>query len=423
MDTKTTSANSHRLTIKILIAMAVGILTGLAIQWLPLSQPTRSFIVDNVLQIGGQLFLNLIKLLVIPVVFVSLVYGSSSLGNFKKLGRVGGKTILLYLATTVIAVTIALVLASLFQVGYGLSLQSPSQFVTQSPLSFSGMIINLIPENPFKALAEGNLLQVIVFSLLLGIAISLSGDRGKRVMEAFSSLNSVLLKLVLMIMQLVPYGVFFLLASLFAKMGFQAIAQLVGYFFAVIVILIIQLFIIYSLILSFLGRLNPVIFFRKMYAAMIFAFSVSSSLASIPVVLETVEARLGVKNAIASFVIPLGATINMDGTAIMQGAATVFIANAYNVHIGFAGYLTVVIMAALASIGTAGVPSIGLITLAMVLQQVGLPVEGIALILGVDRLLDMARTAVNISGDSMVACLVGKSEKAFDINIYKNMKL
>jgi len=418
-----TQTNNHRFTIKIVIGMLLGIVIGLAIKWIPFADATREFLINNIFQLCGQLFLNLIKLLVIPIVLVSLVYGVASLGNLSKLGRIGGKSLILYILTTVIAVMLGLCFASLFHVGHGLALPRPTGFVMQPPPALTSILVNIIPQNPFKALVAGNMLQVIVFALLLGIAIAASGEKGKRVAKGFGSVNDVLLKLIMMIMQLAPYGVFFLLATLFAQVGFHVIGHLLGYFFVVLLVLLIQLTVTYSVILSVIGRLNPMPFYRKMYTAMLFAFSISSSNASIPLVLRTVEFRLGVKNSVASFVIPLGATINMDGTAIMQGVATVFIAQAYNLNIGWGGYFIVVGMATLASIGTAGVPGIGLITLAMVLQQVGLPVEGIALIIGVDRLLDMVRTAVNISGDSMIACIVGKSENAFSEKIFNNLKL
>lgn len=415
--------NNHRFTIKIIIGMLFGIVVGLAIKWIPFAEATRGFLINNIFELFGQIFLNLIKLLVIPIVLVSLVYGMASLGNLKKLGRVGGKSLLLYIITTGIAVVLGLLLASLFHVGRGLSLPKPVEFVMQPPPALTSILTNIFPQNPFKALAQGNMLQVIVFALLLGIAIAASGEKGKRVGKAFGALNEVLLKLVMMIMRLAPYGVFFLLAALFARVGFRVIGHLLGYFFVVLLVLAMQLIATYSTILVVIGRLSPLPFYRKMYAAMLFAFSISSSNASIPVVLRTVEFRLGVKNSVASFVIPLGATINMDGTAIMQGVATVFIAHAYNLNMGWGGYFIVIGMATLASIGTAGVPGVGLITLAMVLQQVGLPVAGIALIIGVDRLLDMTRTAVNIAGDSMIACIVGKSEKAFNLKRYNNLKL
>ncbi len=413
----------HRFTINILIGMFLGILAGLAIKWIPFSVEAKAVIVDDILNVAGQIFLRLIFLLVVPIVLVSLICGSSSLGDFKQLGRIGGKSVLLYILTTGIAVTIALLVASLFRVGYGLDMALPAAYVPKAPPSFSEVLINFVPKNPFNALANGIMLQIIVFALLVGIAISAVGEKGELLARFFKSTNEVLLKLILMIMKTVPYGVFFLLAKLFATIGFSAFDDLLLYFFCVLLVLAIQLLACYPILIFLLARLNPFIFLRKMYSAMLFAFSVSSSTASIPIVLETVEKRLGVYNSVAAFIIPLGSTINMDGTAIMQGVATVFIAHAYHISIGVVGYITVIVMAILASIGTAGVPGVGLITLALVLNQVGLPVQGIMLIIGIDRLLDMARTAVNISGDSMIATIVAKTENKLSLDIYRDRSL
>lgn len=413
---------SHRFTIKIIIGMTVGIVVGLAIKWIPFSQSLRDILADDIFKTGGKIFLNLIQLLVVPIVLVSLVSGSSSLGDMRHLGRVGGKTIILYLCTTAFAITLAIGIASFFQIGHGLTLTT-QQTVKPTVVSIKDVFVDIFPSNPFQALTNGKMLQVIVFALLFGIALAATGERGKKVADLFHSTMEVLIQLINIIMETAPYGVFCLMAALFAQVGFNLIAHLIGYFGVVLLVLLVQLFGTYTLLLRFLGRLNPIIFFRKMYTAMLFAFSVSSSNASIPIVLRTVESRLGVGNAVASFVIPLGSTVNMDGTAVMQGVATIFIANAFHIAIGLKGYLIVILMATLASIGTAGVPSVGLITLAMVLQQVGLPMQGIALIIGVDRLLDMMRTAVNIAGDSMVACLVGKSEQTFNETTFNDLTL
>ncbi len=415
------SPKRFNLTIQIIMGMLLGMIVGLAIKFSPLASETVAIIADDVLQVGGQIFINLLKMLVVPVVFVSLICGVSSI-DIKKLGKVGGKTLLLYVFTTALAISIAIFIASLFGVGNGIDLSTASQFKIPDPVSLKSVILNIFPTNPFKALTDSSMLQIIIFALFFGATLSVSGKPGQRLLSVFQDANEVIMKLILIIMKLAPYGVFCLIAALFAKEGFRLIGQLIGYFSTVMVVLAIQLFVVYPILLRFLAGLNPVIFFKKMYAAMLFAFSVASSNASIPVVLETVEKKLGVKNSIASFVIPLGATINMDGTSIMQGVATVFIAHAYHIDIGLIGYLTVIGMATLASIGTAGVPSVGLITLTMVLHQVGLPVEGIALIIGVDRLLDMTRTAVNISGDSTVACVVGKSEGHMDMDIFNDPK-
>jgi len=413
--------NNHvktpHLTLKILVAMVLGLLIGLGIRHLPLSFQVESILVDGILKTGGTIFITILKMLVVPVVFVSLVCGSSSL-EVRKLGRVGFKTLLLYLFTTAVAIALALAIASALGIGKDLHLETAGAFTAKAAPSFKQIIIGLVPSNPFKALVQGEMLQIIMFSLLLGVAISLSGKAGERIAAIFRDLNSVIIHFIIMVMRITPYGVFCLIAALVAKQGFGLIDDLLGYFIVVLLVLGVHAAVTYTSLLRFVGRLNPLIFFRKMYTAMLFAFSVSSSNASIPVVMETVRDKLGVNNAIASFVIPLGATVNMDGTAIMQGVATVFIANAYHIHLGLSGYLIVILMATLSSIGTAGVPSVGLITLAMVLRQVGLPVEGIGLIIGVDRLLDMTRTAVNIAGDSTVACIVGKSEAGLDEKIY-----
>jgi len=410
----------HSFTFKVVMGMLLGIVVGLAIRWIPFSDSVRGFLTNDILQVGGSIFINIIKMLVVPIVLVSLICGSSSLGDLRKFGRVGGKAVVLYLLTTAIAVTLALALASLFHVGAGMNLTAVDQTVVQKTPSIRHIIINLFPANPFKALTQGLMLQIIVFAVLFGAAIAAAGEPGKKIATIFTDLNHVLMRLITMIMRTAPYGVFCLIGALFARMGFSVFDDLLAYFGIVLLVLLIQLLGTYSLFLKLLANLNPLTFFRKMRAAMLFAFSISSSNASIPIVLKTVEKKLGVDNSIASFIIPLGSTINMDGTAIMQGVATVFIAHAYHITLGITGYITVISMATLASIGTAGVPSVGLITLAMVLQQVGLPVQGIALIIGVDRLLDMARTAVNISGDSMIACIVGKSEKALDEACYVN---
>ena len=280
------------------------------------------------------------------------------------------------------------------------------------------IIVGLVPTNPIKAMAEGNMLQVIVFAILLGVAIAKCGPAGERVRASLVDWNEVIMRLIMMLMLIAPAGVFCLMLSLFSNMGFAAIGDLIKYFMTVAGVLVLHFLLTYSLLVRFVANLNPISFYRDFSPVMAYAFSTSSSNATLPITLETVERRLGVKNEIASFTVPLGATINMDGTAIMQGVATVFIAQAYGIDISMTGYLMVVLTATLASIGTAGVPGVGLITLALVLQQVGLPVEGIALIIGVDRLLDMMRTAVNVSGDAAVSAIVARSEGKLDLAVF-----
>lgn len=413
-------ANLHEgLTQRILLALLFGALAGALLRILPLSDSVSAFLIDDVAQTAGKMFINLLRMLVVPLVFVSLVCGCSALKSAAKLGRIGIKTVCLYLFTTMLAITIALIAASFFHIGDGLQIQAGASFVPEKAPSVRELILDIVPVNPVKAMASGNMLQLIVFSLFLGAALMMTGEVGAKVRDVFLSANEVMMRLVAIVMNLAPYGIFFLIAAVFARQGLDVLLELFQYFAVVFFVLLFHLFVVYGFIIKLLGRLDPVRFFKKMSPAALFAFGVSSSNASIPVVLETVEDKLGVDNSVAAFVIPLGATINMDGTAIMQGVATVFIANAYHVAIGLHGYMMIILMATLASIGAAGVPSVGLITLSMVLSQLGLPVEGVALIISVDRLLDMMRTAVNVTGDAMVACLVAKSERLFNKDIFE----
>lgn len=404
------------LTGQILVALVIGILVGLALNlW---STPALDkWLVAGVFDLVGSLFVRALQMLVVPLVFVSLVCGTSSLADPSRLGRIGGKAILLYLLTTALAITMALTLAVIFQPGSGSSFPAIEYSAADAP-SVKEVLKSLIPTNPVQAMANGDMLAVIVFSILLGLSLTLTGDAGRHVKNFFFDLNEVVMKLVGIVMKLAPWGVFALIAEAIAEFGAETLADLLDYFLLVLAALVLHLFINYALLIRLLAGLNPLAFIWKMRSAMLFAFSTASSNATLPITLRTVTQRMGVKPAVASFTVPLGATINMDGTAIMQGIATVFIANIYGVDLSFSQLLTVVLMATMASIGAAGVPSVGLILLATVLRQVGLPVEGIGLILGIDRILDMVRTAVNITGDAMVSVVVGKSEKEFDEAAY-----
>ncbi len=418
------------LTTKILIAMGAGLFVGVFINiantqgWLAATPDhwINQLMVNGLFDVVGRIFVASLKLLVVPLVFVSLVCGASSLGNNTRMGAMAGKTIALYLLTTAIAISLALLLGELIRPGEGIGLNSTDSFIAKEAPSLGDVIVNMIPSNPIQAMADGNMLQIIVFSLLMGVAISKSGEEGKKIAEWFGRMDAVIMKMVMILMELAPYGVFCLLAKLFASLGAGAIIDLGLYFGTVIAALLLHCFGVYSLLLQLLTKINPVQFFKRIRPVMLFAFSTASSNATIPVTLRTAEEKLGIDNRIASFTVPLGATINMDGTAIMQGVATAFIAQAYQIDLSMSAYLTVVLTATLASIGTAGVPGVGLITLAMVLQQVGLPVEGIALIIGVDRILDMIRTAVNVSGDSMVSLVVAKGEDSWDEKCFNNGK-
>jgi len=370
----------------------------------------ESLAVNGLLRVGGSIFLASLNLLVVPLVFVSLVCGTAALDDVAKLGRVGAKTLGLYLVTTAIAVSLALVAASIVQPGAGFDLGSGATYEAQQAPPIADVIIDLFPSNPIRAMSDGNMLQIIVFAGLFGLALTLSGEPGRRLLKFFDDLNAVIMRLVMLLMVAAPYGVFCLIAKNFALQGFRAVGPLVWYFVLVLGVLVLHALFTYSILLKVLARLNPIVFFRNMRDPIALAFSTASSNATLPVTLETVEHRLGVGNSIASFTIPLGATVNMDGTAIMQGVATGFIAQAYGIDLSPMDYAMVVVTATLASIGTAGVPGVGLIMLAMVLRQVNLPVEGIGLIIGVDRLLDMVRTVVNVCGDASVSCIVAASE-------------
>ena len=403
------------LTSRVIIGMVAGILTGFAIRSLFADNGfVDAYIVNGLFEVGGQIFVASLKMLVVPLVFVSLVSGTSSLKDLSTLGRMGGKTLAFYIATTAVAITLALTMGNLFQPGAGADLTAASSFKSAEAPSLGQVIIDMFPTNPISAMAEGKTLQVIVFAVLFGIAISAAGKPGERIASFFSDLNDVIMKLVAILMNLAPYGVFFLMAKLFTGLGLSAIVNLAEYFLVLAGTLLLHGLVTYSLMLKGFTGLSPITFLKKMEDAVMFAFSTASSNATIPVTMETAKNRMGVENRVSSFTVPLGATVNMDGTAIMQGVATAFIAQAFNIDLTMGDYLMVILTATLASIGTAGVPGVGLVMLAMVLNQVGLPLEGIALIMGVDRLLDMIRTAVNITGDSAVTIIVAKSEGALD---------
>ncbi|WP_069470157.1 dicarboxylate/amino acid:cation symporter [Candidatus Marithrix sp. Canyon 246] len=413
--------NTKNLTTAILFAMILGaILGGILNHFFMDYLFVSEFLVGNVFHVIGAIFVSSLKMLVVPLVFVSLVCGVAALGDINKLGRLGGKALLFYLATTAIAITIALSIATIVAPGQGFEISSANaqSFTPKESPSLAETIINLIPTNPIDAMAKGEMLPLILFSLLFGIAIVMAGKAGKRIEQHFNDYNAIIMQLVMILMTLAPIGVFSLIAKTFALQGFDVIKPLLGYFMVVVSALMIHAFIIYPLLLKLLSGLSISTFLRKMRSVQIFAFSTASSNATIPFNIENSEKKLGVDNSVASFTIPLGATINMDGTAIMQGVATVFIANVYGIDLAMSDYLLVILTATLASIGTAGVPGVGLIMLAMVLNQVGLPVEGIALIIGVDRLLDMMRTAVNVTGDATATVIIAKSEGALDNKIY-----
>jgi Na+/H+-dicarboxylate symporter len=415
------------LTQKILIGMALGLALGVIFQATDLVSNgfVSTYVLNGVIDAGGKIFVTLLKMMVVPLVFVSLVCGAASLGATGSVGRLGGKTIGLYLATTALAVSLALMLALVVDPGLSATDEQNSAvafdaYQAKEAPSVKDTLINIFPSNPIQAMADGKMLQVIIFALLFGLALSHAGAAGGRISSFFADLNEVMMKLITMVIQLTPYGVFCLMVKLGATVGWVEIGKVLAYFLTVASALILHGLVVYPTLLRILVGVNPLVFLRKMREPMLVAFSTSSSGATLPVTLRTVEHRIGVNNNVASFAVPLGATINMDGTAIMQGVATVFIAQFFGYELGLDAYLMVILTATLASIGTAAVPGVGLITLTLVLDQVGLPIEGIGLIIGVDRLLDMLRTVVNVTGDGTVATIVANSEGQLDKNILQD---
>ncbi len=412
------------LTSRILIGMVAGLLVGALLQWLDLGPDHlfNRFFTFGLIDAGGDIFITLLRMMVVPLVLVSLTCGAASLGATGKVGRLGGKTIGLYLLTTAIAVTLALTMGLLVEPGTSASDKGieAEAFTAKEAPPFKDTLVNIFPSNPVAAMANGAMLQVIVFAVLLGLAISKAGEAGARIRAVFDDLNEIFMRLITMILHIAPIGVFCLMVTLGATVGLAEIGKLAVYFVTVAGTLVLHMAVVYPLLLRFLAGLNPIVYLRKMREPIIVAFSTASSGATMPVTLRTVEQRVGVSNNVASFAVPLGATINMDGTAIMQGVATVFIAQFFGISLGPEELLMVVLTATMASIGTAAVPGVGLIMLAMVLDQVGLPLEGIGLIIGVDRLLDMMRTAVNVTGDGMVATTVARSEGEFDLEVFND---
>ena len=409
------------LTIKVLVGVFLGILLGLFINLSGLNSQDgwiNTYIVDGLFFVIGKMFVNGLKMLVVPLVFFSLICGVCGIGNLSTLGRVGGKSFLLYMMTTAIAIAVAISLAVSVGLGEGMEFEEATSFTAKETPPLSEVIINIVPSNPIQAMANGDMLPLIFFSILVGISMLMLGEKSTPFVKGAEIANEIMMKMVTIVMSIAPYAVFALIAKSVAELGLELLIQLAAYVAVLVSALLIHLLFTLMIVLKLFSGLSPMIFLRKIRSAQVFAFSTASSNATIPVTLRTVTKRLGVDNAVASFTVPFGATINMDGTAIMQGVATVFIANIYGLELGVMGYLTVILMSVLASVGTAGVPGVGLIMLSMVFTQVGLPVEGIGLILGVDRLMDMIRTAVNVSGDAVVSSIVAKSEGSLDRGVY-----
>lgn len=397
------------LTKSILIGFILGLIIGCLLNIIDFNENYKLIFID-LFSFGGEVFLKVIKMLVVPIVFFSLTTGVANLNELSTLGTIGLKSIFLYIFTTFLAISGSLIIANKINPGenFKLSITDKNINLTEPP-SLKDVLLNILPNNPFESLVNGNMLQIIFFSILIGSAISLTNS--KSVKQFFNDFNLIIMKVLSITLVIAPIGIFCLIAKTFAVQGIGSIIELLKYFSVVVLALFFHVIFVYLPLIRFVGKVKIINFANGMKEAMIFAFSTSSSSATIPITLENLKNNLKVREKVASFTVPLGATINMDGTAIMQGVATIFIANAYGFDLSLIDFINIILTSTLASVGTAGVPGVGIIMLGMVLNQVGLPIEGIALIMGVDRFLDMIRTTVNITGDSMVSIIINKTEK------------
>jgi len=409
---------------KIFVGMILGIAVGLIVGDATVTIGGQEIGLASI-QPVGDLFLRLIRMVVVPLVFASLLVGTASLGDPKKLGRIGMKTIGLYLVTTALAITLGLIIANSVKPGSRLPAETQQELMTAYQEQAAGAeaslrqrpgtidtLLEVVPTNPAESLAGGDMLQIIFFAMFFGVALTLVKDRARadQIIGFFDGVTDAMIVVVHIVMELAPYGVFALIAAVIAIYGVQVLLSLLIYSACVLVGLALHMVLVYGTAVFVLGGMSPVFFFRGIREAQAIAFATSTSSGTLPVTMECAEKNLGVAEEISSFVLPLGSTVNMDGTALYQGVATVFIAQVFGIDLSIGQQLTIVLMATLASIGAAGVPGVGVITLAMVLETLGLPLEGIALILGVDRFLDMARTTINVTGDSAVAVIVARSE-------------
>ena len=402
---------------QIFISLIIGIVVGILIHYfMPEGHFRDDILIEGIFYTIGQVFIRLMQMLVVPLVFFSIADGCRNLGDTETLGKVGVRIVAFYICTTALAIFLSLMLARVINPGNGMNLSlGANEFEVDSgeEFSISKTILNFVPTNPIGALANGEMIQIIIFAVIVGLLIASMEDRLMTLGNVVTEMNDLMMGMTMWVMKLAPIGVFFLITRTFASLGYDVIISMLSYMATVLGGLAVQLILVYMVLLAAFTRVNPINFLKKFAPVMTFAFSTASSNATVPVNIKTLE-EMGVDRKISSFTIPLGATINMDGTAIMQGVAVVFIANAYNIDLTAADFATVILTATIASVGTAGIPSVGLITLSMVLQSVGLPVEGIAMIMGIDRILDMARSAINISGDASGTIIVANSVGAFD---------
>lgn len=407
----------------ILIGMLLGLATGIILNFfVPDSFFKNIILIDNIFYLGGSLFIKLMRMLVVPLVFCSIVVGAASISDIRKIGTIGGRTIGIYLITTALAVTIALLIGIIVKPGAGLNMVAAAQSsnVTLNQ-TMTDTILNIVPDNPINSLASGDMIPVIIFALLIGVILAKLKEETELVGKVFAQGNRIMMEMTSIVMKFAPIGVFCLMARTFAGLGFEGLLPLGKYIICVLIGLAIQAFIVYPSMLVVFTRLNPIRFFKKFISVMFFAFSSSTSNATIPLNLDKLS-EMGVSLEVSSFTIPLGATINMDGTAIMQGVAVMFAAQAYGMDLGLSALIIVIFTAVMASIGTAGVPSVGLITLTMVFNSVGLPVQAIGIIFGIDHILDMFRTAVNVTGDAICTLIVSFKNKSLDVDVFNGKK-
>jgi len=401
-------------TKKIVLAMIFGVILGVILNLSNQDGFITNFIIANVLSVVSDLFLSALKLIIIPLIFFSIVCGILSLSDDVSLSRLGIKTLSLYILTTVIAISLGLLFSSFIN-------YEPifSSYENITPVDTIESKVNIFPDNIFRSLTEGNIIHLLVFSILIGISASRIKNKVHTFIKYIHDFNDVINELVKIIISFTPIAVFCILSKTFATQGLETLMPLMGYFLTVVIVLLIHFFVTFPLLLKFFTRLSPSVFFKNIRDVIVFSFSTSSSSASIPFTLKTAEEKCGIDKSIGTFTIPLGATINMDGTAIMQGCATFFLASLYGIDLGFFEIITIVATATIASVGTAGIPSAGIIMLTIIFTQIGIPLEGITLLLGVDRLLDMMRTSVNVSGDLCISCIVASSENKIDSDVYK----
>ena len=404
-----------------LIGMILGFIVGLILNFY-VSDPfiKDTILANNIFYLGGNVFIKLMKMLVVPLVFFSIVVGVASISDIKKIGTIGGRTIVIYLMTTVLAVTISLIIASVIQPGAGLNMASVPTDIS-SNTTITETILDMIPDNPFYALANGDMLPVIIFGVLVGIILAKLRDETDVVNKFFTQGDRIMMEMTRVVMKFAPIGIFCLMARTFSTLGFDGLMPIAKYIGCVLLCLAIHAFLVYPSLLVAFTRLNPLNFFKKFASVQFFAFSSSSSNATIPLTMSKLS-EMGVSEDISSFTIPLGATINMDGTAIMQGCAVMFAAQAYGIDLGTSALLTVIFTAVMSSIGTAAVPSVGIITLNMVFNSVGLPADAIGMIMGIDHVLDMFRSAVNVTGDAICTLIVAFKNKSLDLGIYNGEK-